>query len=148
MKLFHFTPVPGRARHDGWNAADQREFVRRLALGHSVQEAARALGHSRQSAYALRRRSDGEEFARAWIWAQRFGRDAAQARRCRPAPDLVHAFETMLVPRFYRGRLVGFVQQEDHRAVLRAFAKLARFEDDERKLSKLTQSNDARRFST
>ena len=92
--------------------------------------------------------SDGEEFARAWIWAQRFGRDAAQARRCRPAPDLVHAFETMLVPRFYRGRLVGFVQQEDHRAVLRAFAKLARFEDDERKLSKLTQSNDARRFST
>ena len=139
MELLRFTPVPMRARHDGWTAADQREFIRRLARGHSVGEAARALGHSRQSAYALRARRGAEEFARAWIHAQRLGRDAAEARRCAGTPDLLHAFETMLVPRFYRGRLVGFVQRQDHAAALRTLAELDRFEEEEWKLSKLTR---------
>lgn len=134
-----FTPVPTRARHDGWSAADQREFIRRLARGHSVEEAARSLGHSRQSVYALRRRRGAEDFACAWIWAQRLGRDAWEARRCRPTPDLIHPFETILVPRFYRGRLVGFVQRQDHLAALRALAELDRFEEEEWKLSKLTR---------
>ena len=134
-----FTPVPARARHDGWTAADQRDFIRRLAHGHSVDEAARALGHSRQSVYALRRRPGAEGFARAWIWAQRLGRDAWEARRCQPTPDLVHAFETLLVPRFYRGRLVGFVQRLDNQAALRALAELDRHADEEWKLSKLTR---------
>ena len=45
----------------------------------------------------------------------------------------------MLVPRFYRGRLVGFVQREDHQQVLQAIAELDRCEEEERKLSKLTR---------
>jgi hypothetical protein len=77
MELLRFTPVPSRERHDGWSVADQRKFIGRLARGHSVEEAARSLGHSRQSAYALKRRHGAEEFARAWIWAQRMGRHAA-----------------------------------------------------------------------
>lgn len=136
-----FTPVPSRthARHDGWSPADQREFIRRLAHGHLVDEAAKALGHSRQSVYALRRRPGAESFARAWIWAQRLGRDAWEARRCLHTPDLIHAFETILVPRFYRGRLVGFVQRQDNQAALRALAELDRHADEEWKLSKLTR---------
>jgi hypothetical protein len=139
MELLQFAPVPTRARHDGWSAADQREFIRRLARGHSVLEAAKSLGHSRQSAYALRERRGAESFARAWVQAQRFGRQASEARRCRPTPDLTYALETILVPRFYRGRLVGFVQRRDNRAALRLLAELDRFEDEERKLSKLTR---------
>jgi hypothetical protein len=139
MELLRFTPVPCRARHDGWSAADQRKFIGRLARGHSVDEAARSLGHSRQSAYALKRRKGAGEFARAWIHAQRLGRDAREARRCAPTPEFAYPFETMLVPRFYRGRLIGFVQREDHAAALRALRALARFEDEEAKLSKLTR---------
>ena len=86
----------------------------------------------------MRGRKGSEEFGRAWIWPQRLGRHALEARRCRPTPDL-YAFETMLVPRFYRGRLVAFVQREDNVAALRAIAELDRWEDEERKLSKLTR---------
>jgi hypothetical protein len=139
MELLRFTPVPSRARHDGWSAADQRQFIARLARGYSVVEAARSLGHTRQSVYALRRRKGAEEFAAAWIWAQRIGRDAYEARRCSPSPDLIRPFETVLVPRFYRGRLVGFVQRQDHMAALRALAELDRWEQEQWKLSKLTR---------
>lgn len=31
----------------------------------------------------------------------------------------------MLVPRFYRGRLVGFAQREDHHGALRSLEQLA-----------------------
>jgi len=138
MELLEFTPVPSRARHDGWSADDQRQFIARLARGYAVGEAARSLGHTRQSAYALRRRKGAEEFAAAWIWAQRIGRDAYEARHC-PTRDIIQPFETVFVPRFYRGRLVGFVQRQDHMAALRALAELDRREDEEWKLSKLTR---------
>lgn len=139
MERLHFTPVPTRTRHDGWSAADQRSFIARLARGHSVDEAARALGHSRQSAYALRGRKGADEFARAWISAQALGRAVWQAKRSSPTPDLAYAFETMLVPRFYRGRLVGFVQRKDNAGALRALADLDRRIEDDRILSKLTR---------
>ena len=45
----------------------------------------------------------------------------------------------MLVPRFYRGRLVGFVQRKDNAAALRALADLDRLIEDDRILSKLTR---------
>jgi len=138
MELLQFTPVPSRARHDGWSADDQRQFIARLARGYAVDEAARSLGHTRQSVYALRGRKGAEEFAAAWIWAQRIGRDSYEARRCRPTPDF-SPFESILVPRFYRGRLVGFVQRQDHMAALRALAELDRHEEENWKLSKLTR---------
>ena len=112
---------------------------RLVARGHSVDEAARALGHSRQSAYALRGRKGADEFARAWVSAQALGRAVWQAKRSSPTPDLAYAFETMLVPRFYRGRLVGFVQRKDNAAALRALADLDRGIEDDRILSKLTR---------
>jgi hypothetical protein len=99
MELLKFTPAPSRARHDGWSAEDQRQFIARLARAYAVDEAAKSLGHTRQSVYALRRRKGAEEFAAAWIWAQRIGRDAYEARRCRPTPDF-SPFESILVPRF------------------------------------------------
>lgn len=139
MELLQFTPVPSRARHDGWSADDQRQFIARLARGHSVDEAAKALGHSRQSAYALRRKAGAEEFAAAWVNAQALGRHVWEARRCSPGSDLAYAFETLLVPRFYRGRLVGFVQRQDNAAALRTLAELDRQIEDGRILSKLTR---------
>ena len=139
MELLQFKSVATRPRHDGWSAADQREFIARLARGHSIDEAAKSLGHSRQSAYALRRRAGAEEFARAWASAQALGRRVWQAKRCSPGPRLTYAFETLLVPRFYRGRLIGFVQRKDNAVALRALAELDRELDDSRMLSKLTR---------
>jgi hypothetical protein len=135
----NFTPAPTSGRHDGWSAADQREFIRRLARGHSVDEAAKALGHSRQSVYVLRRKPGAEDFARAWVAAQSLGRAVWEARRCSPGCDLEYGLETVLAPRFYRGRFVGFVQRQDHRAALGILAELDREIDEGRKLSKLTR---------
>ena len=122
-EALRFDPVPLRARHDGWNADDQRQFILKLARRHLVDEACRDLGHSRQSAYALRRHKEGHSFARAWDRALVFARAALRARRCRPAPDLAWAMETLLVPKFYRGRLVGFVQRHDNRNAIRLLAE-------------------------
>jgi len=132
-----FDPVPVRARHDGWSAADQRRFIFKLSRGHLVDEACRDLGHSRQSAYALRRRANARSFARAWDRALVMGRAAMRARARQPAPDLEWALETLLVPKYYRGRLVGFVQRHDDRNSIRLLADLDRLEE-EWKLSKLT----------
>ena len=137
--LLDFTPAPTRDRHDGWSAADQRDFIRRLARGHSVDEAAKALGHSRQSVYVLRRKPGAGDFARAWVAAQALGRAIWQALRCRPGVDLEYGLETILAPRFYRGRLVGFVQRHDNRAALGMLADLDREIEDRRILSKLTR---------
>lgn len=132
-----FVAVPVRARHDGWNADHQRRFILKLSRGHLVDEAARALGHSRQSAYALRRHLDGRSFARAWNHALVMGRAAMRARARQPSPDLSWALETMLVPKFYRGRLVGFVQRRGDRNAIRLLAECDRLEE-EWNLSKLT----------
>jgi hypothetical protein len=102
-KIPRFDPVPVRARHDGRSADDKRRFILKLSRGHLVDEACRSLGHSRQSAYALRRRAGAQSFARAWDRALIMARTALRARRCRPAPDLSWALETLLVPKFYRG---------------------------------------------
>ncbi len=133
-----FDPVPVRARHDGWTADDQCLFILKLARGCLIDEAAKALGHSRQSAYALRRRKDALGFAQAWDRAIAMGQAATRARRSRPAPDLSFALETMLVPRYYRGRLVGFVQRHDNRLALQMLADCDRLEE-EWKMSKLTR---------
>jgi len=103
-----------------------------------VDVACRNLGHSRQSAYALRRHKDGRSFAGAWDNALVMGRAAMRARARQPAPDLSWALETLLVPKFYRGRLVGFVQRRDDRNAIRLLAECDRLEQ-EWNLSKLTR---------
>jgi len=133
-----FDPVAVRARHDGWNADDQLRFILKLSRGALVDEACRDLGHSRQSAYSLRRRAEANSFARAWHRAIVMGRTALRARRRQPASDLSWALETLLVPKFYRGRLVGFVQRHDDRNAIRLLAECDRLEE-EWNLSKLTR---------
>ena len=59
-------PVPRKRRHDGWTPEKQREFIETLADSGSVVGAARAVGLSKQSAYALRRSKGAEGFAAAW----------------------------------------------------------------------------------
>lgn len=61
-----FTPVPTRARHDGWTPERQRGFVDRLAAGCSPAAAAQQVGMSRQTAYALRARPGAAAFRAAW----------------------------------------------------------------------------------
>jgi len=61
-----FTPVPLRARRDGWTAERQRIFMAVLREGRSVTRAAGAAGMSREGAYALRRQPGAAEFAAAW----------------------------------------------------------------------------------
>ena len=72
--------VPTRHRDDGWTAQRQRDFLENLASCGSVAAAARSVGMSRESAYALRRRAGGGGFLRLgmrrgcwrrsiwWIW--------------------------------------------------------------------------------
>ena len=40
-----------------------------------------------------------------------------------------HGAETWLVPRYYRGRLIGFVQRDDNRSAMRALLALDRMLD-------------------
>ena len=51
------TPKP--PRHDSWPLDTQAAFLRALSATHSVSEAAKSVGKSRQSAYRLRSRLKG-----------------------------------------------------------------------------------------
>lgn len=120
--FLRFDPVPVRARHNGWSPGVQRRFVLALARGAGPAEAARGVGRSRQTAYALRDKPGAEGFVAAWGAALDF---AADARRAGSAPALMHSgIDTILTPRFYRGRLVGFVQREDTGHALRTLKQL------------------------
>jgi hypothetical protein len=122
--FLHFAPVPVRDRHDGWTRRRQRLFILRLACGDGPAEAARVVGCSRQSAYALRRRPDAKAFAAAWDAAQRFTQDARRAGRSLPSRE--SGIDVIFVPRFYRGKLVGYVQREDLRSAMRTLSRLDR----------------------
>lgn len=119
-----FEPVPVRHRHDGWSPAHQRRFVLALARGAGLDEAARSVGRSRQSAYALRRRRGAEGFARAWDEALAFAFDAQKVGRA--IGNLGGGLELLLVPRFYRGRLIGFVHREDRQGMMAKLSHLDR----------------------
>lgn len=96
-----FTPVPVRARHDGWTPGMQILFIQALADTANVAKACRRIGMSQQSAYALRGRPDAVSFRQAWAIAIDHGStrlaDKAMAR----------AMEGVVVPIFYKGEKVG-----------------------------------------
>lgn len=96
-----FTPVPGRARHDGWTPNRQRDFIAALARIGLVSAAAQAIGLSAKSAYALRRRAGAESFAAAWNAALTMGRDNARG------VAIDRALNGVEKPIYYRGRQVG-----------------------------------------
>lgn len=112
-----FTPVPTRARHDGWTPECQRRFIQALAAMGVVAAAARAVGKSATAAYKLRDRPGAESFVRAWIIAIQMAQDRAFGVAMDRA---VNGYEA---PRYYAGREVGTVRRVDYRlalAVLRA----------------------------
>jgi len=126
-EFLRFTAVPLRAQHNGWTPELQLRFVLALARGVGVGEAARSLGKSRQSAYQLREKPGAGSFAAAWDRAAAFARTAAATCRS-PAAGLV-GIETILVPRHYRGRLVGFTLREDVAGAMRLLGRLDRLAD-------------------
>ncbi len=92
-----FTPVPIRARADGWTEARQRGFIRALALGATVGTAASSVGMSRESAYRLHARPHARSFRRAWRVAMELARAIPE-----PTPDwrgrlIVHRWKKRVV---------------------------------------------------
>jgi hypothetical protein len=109
---FAFEPVPLRYRHDGWTPDRQLAFIQALAECGCVDEAARAVGMDRSSAYALRRRHDALAFRLAWDAASdysvtRLG-DAAMSRAINGVP----------VPIFHKGEQVGERRHYDERLTM------------------------------
>lgn len=96
-----FTPVPVRARKDGWTPDRQRRFVAALARSGNVQAAAHSVGMGRGSAYALRARADAGAFRAAWDEA------LALAVHRLSAAALDRAIRGEATPVFYQGRKVG-----------------------------------------
>lgn len=120
---FPFTPVPTTPRHDGWTAPKQRAFIDLLAECGVVAAAAKAVGMSPRSAYALRKRPDAASFAAAWDDALACGRGASLSRAIERAID----GEVRRV--YYRGRPVGEYRVYNNRlliAALRAIDSRAR----------------------
>ena len=122
--FLRFDPVPLRAQHNGWTPALQLRFILALARGAGPDEAARLLGRTRQSVYRLRKRAGAESFAAAWNHAQAFAQHAARAGRS--LRSTCAGIETIMVPRYYRGRLIGFVQREDVAGAMRILGRLDR----------------------
>lgn len=93
-------------------------FLRALATTHSVSEAARSVGMSRQSAYKLRARLKGKPFDLAW--------DAAfhQSYQNLPYAALDRALNGIEVPHYYKGELIGTSRRFDERLTV-ALLKLA-----------------------
>jgi hypothetical protein len=109
--------VPVRPRDDGWSFERQREFLNQLAACGSVSKAARAVGMSRESAYALRRRADARGFAQAW--------DAARALAVEHLTEVAwdRALEGEVRPVYYHGELVGETRHYDNRLLLALIAQ-------------------------
>lgn len=110
-------PVPLRPRDDGWTPARQRAFLEALASCGSVAAAARRVGMSRESAYALRRRADARGFAQAW--------DAARLLAAEHLVDLAwdRATQGEVRPLVYHGEVVGEVRHYDNRLLLGLIAQ-------------------------
>lgn len=105
------TPPPVPATHTGpqWDRQKMADFLRMLAATHSVSEAARSVGMSRQSAYKLRARLKGEPFDIAWETAFRHGYDnLAHAA-------LERALNGVEVPHYRNGELIGTSRRYDER---------------------------------
>lgn len=109
-----FTPVPLRARHDGWTAERQIAFIEALAECGCVEEACRRVGMSDSAAYALRRRPCGAPFREAWDAAldyalHRLEQDAlSRARHGVPRP-IFHKGEQVGEWRHFDERLTMFL---------------------------------------
>ena len=110
--LIPFTPVPLRTRRDGWTVEKQIAFIEALAENGIVEDACRRVGMSHTSANALRRRSDGAHFRRAW--------EIAVDYACYRIEEDAHRRARHGVPRpvFYKGEQVGEYRHYDERLTM------------------------------
>ncbi len=95
------TATPQSARHDGWSLDRQAQFLRQLSATHSVTDAAKSVGMSRQSAYRLRSRLKGQAFDLAWEVAFHHSYDVLAHAA------LDRALNGVEVPVFFQGEQVG-----------------------------------------
>lgn len=100
---------PGAARADRWTQVKMALFLRELGASHSVSAAAKAVGMSRQSAYALRARLKGEPFDIAWETAFQHGYDALHQAALERA---LHGIEQQV---WFKGEVVGTRRHFDER---------------------------------
>lgn len=121
-----FSPVPLRARADGWTPQRQANFLGALAETRSVTAAARKVHMARETAYRLRKAPGAESFAAAW--------DHVMGLVTQPKRKVTHdergrrAMEGLLKPVMYRGKHVATAQKADNSALLGHMAFLDRVE--------------------
>jgi hypothetical protein len=107
--LLAFTPVPVRARADGWTPKKQYFFILGLARGFKPARAAAILGMTRKTAYELCNKPGAEGFAAAWAAAAARARERRMAAR--PSSLSERARHGEWHPRLDRGRLVGWTHR-------------------------------------
>lgn len=120
LEQLAFTPVPVRARHDGWTVERQKWFILRLALCGCVSAAARGVGMSRKSAYRLLDRPGSESFRAAWGKALGWGQDRTLDR------GMERALVGERVPIVRDGRVVGERHRFDNRLIMTVLNALDR----------------------
>jgi hypothetical protein len=119
---YPFEPVPSAStRHDGWTPERQRLFILVLSKIGVVAFAARAVGMSRKSAYALLKRA-GPESSFAWAFAE--ARTAGRTNAWFKAVG--RAIEGEEMPYFYRGIQRGTRRVYDNRLLIAAFRAIER----------------------
>lgn len=116
MDMTPFTTAPGSARHDGWSPARKLRFLERLAMNGNVRAACAAVGMSRETAYALRRRD--ALFARGWASALLLARESSAELLADKATEGIE--EEV----WYRGELKGTRRRFDARLLLAHMARL------------------------
>jgi hypothetical protein len=107
-----FEPATLRPRYDGWTAAKQIAFIEALAATKCVDEACRRVGMSDTSAYELRQRSCGADFARAWDAALDFQMPALEQAA------LERSIHGVPRPIFHKGEQVGEYRHFDERLTM------------------------------
>lgn len=119
---FPFEPVASACqRHDGWTPEKQKRFIHELARIGLVSAAARAVGMSPKSAYALLKRAPEESgFAQAWDGALAEGEKRA---RCEAIDRALNGID---VPYFYRGLQRGSRRVYNDRLLLAALRAATR----------------------
>jgi len=123
-----FTPVPVRARRDGWTPLRQAEFLGLLAETRCVKAAAGRVGISRESAYRLRQRRGAAGFRAAWDAI--VGPPGHGTQWGRPKVSLGPLFQRILYgtyrPVMRAGRYVGTIHKPDNSAVRSALPGIDR----------------------
>ena len=108
-----FTPWLGeRRRARGWSPVTQRAFIVALTRIGSARAAAKAVGRSVRSAYALKGRDGAESFAAAWDTALLAGVEGAQQAA------ISRALHGELVPVFKDGVCTGHRLQHNDRLLV------------------------------